>query len=178
MKRTRVIWLWLLVLVAMSVTGADPSAETAEKTETEKTEKSEAPAVAPTDTDLEATPEPRLDAAQLAERALEIEAREAALRELEAVLEARIEELQNLSREALAVLEPERKQREDEVKKLVSFYQGMKPKSAADLVEKLPLDLATLVMSRMKTREASKILNVMGKERAVEISKRIAGDLP
>ena len=126
----------------------------------------------------EPPPPPAPTPSELAARALEIEAREAALREVERTVRAQIEELRTLRAQALAVLEPERQQREDELKKLVAFYQNMKPKSAADLIEKLPLDLATAVVSRMKTREAGKILNVMGPARAVQISEQIAGPQP
>jgi len=123
--------------------------------------------------DGEAT-DPRVDLAAVAQRALELEAREAALRELEAAVQEQITQLQQLQEVALTVLEPERAQREVELAKLVSFYQNMKPKSAAALLEKLPLDLATSVISRMKTREAGKILNVMNAARAVQISKKMA----
>ena len=126
----------------------------------------------------EAPAAPGPSPSELAARALEIEAREAALREVERAVRAQIEELRTLRAQALAVLEPERQQREDEIKKLVAFYQNMKPKNAADLIEKLPLDLATAVVSRMKTREAGKILNVMGSTRAVQISQQIAGPQP
>jgi flagellar motility protein MotE (MotC chaperone) len=145
--------------------------------ENEKEEvKADAPAAVEAET--EPAPAPCPSPSELAARALEIEAREAALREVERTVRAQIEELRTLRAQALAVLEPERQQREDELKKLVAFYQNMKPKSAADLIEKLPLDLATAVVSRMKTREAGKVLNVMGSERAVEISRQIAGPQP
>ncbi len=118
--------------------------------------------------------EPTPDAAALAERALEIAAREIALRQLEASVRQQIEELTELQRQALLVLEPERAQQAADLKKLVSFYQNMKPKQAAGLLEKLPIDLATKVLSSMKQREAGKILNVMNAARAVQISKRMA----
>jgi flagellar motility protein MotE (MotC chaperone) len=158
---------WLVSLgIAASALAAEALAQE-EKSETASTAESAEEAVP-------APPTP----ADLAARALEIEAREAALREVERSVRAQIEELRTLRQEALAVLEPERQQREDEIKKLVAFYQNMKPKNAANLIEELPLDLATAVLSRMKTREAGKILNVMGSKRAVQISQAIAGPLP
>jgi len=113
--------------------------------------------------------------AEISARALEIEAREAALRVLQDDVESRLAELERLQTAALAVLEPERARREEELAKLVDFYQNMKPKQAARLLEKLPLELATEVVARMKKREAGKILNVMESGRAVKISRRMAG---
>lgn len=160
-------WLLLLILV--------PSLLLAASTESNEPGPSTAPAVTAEDT-LSDMPiaQPRPDPSELAQRALEIEAREAALRELESVIEQRIEELQRSQQAALQVLEPERQQQEADLAKLVAFYQSMKPKSAAELLEKLPLELATSVLSRMKQREAGKILNVMDDARAVQISKRMA----
>jgi flagellar motility protein MotE (MotC chaperone) len=115
----------------------------------------------------------RITPEELAQRALEISAREVALRELEARVVAQIAELRELQAIALTVLEPERAAREEELAKLVGFYQNMKPKQAAGLMEKLALELATEILSRMKRREAAKILNVMARTRAVEISQRM-----
>ena len=158
------IWL-ALVLIPGILSAAASESDTADGAEVTQ-EQSEAP------------PRELVDPGTIAQRALEIEAREAALRELETSVRAQIDELQKLQQQALLVLEPERQEREEEVKKLVAFYQNMKPKGAAELLEKLPLPLATQVLSRMKTREAGKILNVMNAARAVQISKRMAGNQP
>jgi flagellar motility protein MotE (MotC chaperone) len=162
-----------IALLAVCLLATAALAEDKEQEET-KEETAEAAIPAPP----EPPPPPGPTPSELAARALEIEAREAALREVERTVRAQIEELRTLRAQALAVLEPERQQREDELRKLVAFYQNMKPKSAADLIEQLPLDLATAVVSRMKTREAGKILNVMGSTRAVQISQQIAGPQP
>src|SRR5262249_21011219 len=136
------------------------------------------PAAAAPVPEPEPAPPPGPSPSELAASALEIEARKAALREVERAVRTQVEELRALRAQALAVLEPERQQREDELTKLVGLYQNMKPKNAAELIEKLPLDLATKVISRMKTRDAGKILNLMGSTRAVQISQQIAGPQP
>jgi flagellar motility protein MotE (MotC chaperone) len=110
-----------------------------------------------------------------ARRALEVEAREAALRTLEADINAKLEELRQLQVAAQETLEPKRKREVEDVAKLVKFYQSMKPQSAANLLEALPLPLATSVLRAMKAREAAKILNVMEADRAVQISRLMAG---
>lgn len=156
-------WLLLIVVPAMLLAASSESNESG--------------SIDATEADEQAT-QPSLSPSELAERALEIEAREAALRELEAAIMAQLDDLQRSQQAASAVLEPEMREREAEVAKLVAFYQSMKPKNAAELLEKLPLDLATSVLSRMKQREAGKILNVMDDTRAVLISRQMAESKP
>jgi flagellar motility protein MotE (MotC chaperone) len=174
-------WLAVLILVprvlaaqtadAVDVTNAPKSrAETATRATqagTQDVSTASPPAGASEDAPVRITPE------ELAARALEISARESALRELELRVAGQILELERLKAAALAVLEPEREAREAELTKLVGFYQGMKPKQAAALLEKLPLPLATEIVARMKRREAANILNVMVRTRAAEISQRM-----
>ncbi len=112
----------------------------------------------------------------LAVRALELEAREGALRLLEEDLERRLAELAALSAEVSAALAPREEESDRDLKTLISFYQAMKPKSAAQLLEKLPAQLASDVLAAMKIREAGKILNVMAADRAVRISRLMAGE--
>lgn len=115
------------------------------------------------------------EAASDAVEALELEAREGALRLLQEDLEQRLSELAKLREELSAALTPGEQQSDRELKTLISFYQAMKPKNAAVLLEKLPEQLAADVLSSMKTREAGKILNVMKPDRAVRISRLMAG---
>ncbi len=109
-------------------------------------------------------------------QALELEARKGALRLLEEDLERRLAELTALSAEVSAALVPREEQSDRDLETLISFYQAMKPKSAAQLLEKLPAQLAAEVLAAMKTREAGKILNVMAADRAVRISRLMAGE--
>lgn len=113
--------------------------------------------------------------AALAKRVLEVETREAALRVLEEELVEKINELSQLRKQAVASIEPAEKRKKADIDTLIAFYQSMKPKAAAQLLEKLPLQLAADVLGAMKSRGAGKILNVMEPERAVLISKRMAG---
>ncbi len=112
----------------------------------------------------------------LAVQALELEARKGALRLLEEDLERRLAELAALSAEVSTALAPREEESDRDLKTLVSFYQAMKPKSAAQLLEKLPAQLAADVLVAMKIREAGKILNVMAATRAVRISRLMAGE--
>jgi flagellar motility protein MotE (MotC chaperone) len=120
-------------------------------------------------------PKHRVDQAAQAQRVLEVEAREAALRALELDLAAKIEELRKLKETTLAAIQAKEEAEAAHRATLVGFYQAMKPGAAAGLLEKLPLSLASEVLSSMKARQAGKILNVMEKSRAVQISKRMVG---
>jgi len=114
-------------------------------------------------------------AEQTAKKLLELEVRETALRELEEDLNLKIQKLEALRKRAAEVIEPKEQARQEQLQTLIGFYQAMKPQSAARLLEKLPSQLAADVLSSMKSRGAGKILNVMNPERAVRISKLMAG---
>ena len=106
---------------------------------------------------------------------LELEARRQALEIVERDLERKVEALRKLREEAEAQREVQEHERGRDLGKLVKFYQAMKPKNAARLLEELPLDLAAEVLSTMKAREAGKVLNAMKPGRAVQLSRRMAG---
>ncbi len=112
---------------------------------------------------------------RLAKQLLELEVKATALRELEQDLNQKIQTLEELRQQALAVIEPGEKERQGKLDTLIKFYQAMKPQSAARLLEKLPTPLAADVLSSMKSRGAGKILNVMNADKAVRLSKRMAG---
>ena len=118
---------------------------------------------------------PENEPERLAKQLLELEVRETALRELEQDLNQKIQTLEELRQQTLAVILPGEKERQGQLDTLVKFYQAMKPQSAARLLEKLPTPLAADVLSSMKSRGAGKILNVMNADKAVQISKLMAG---
>ena len=113
----------------------------------------------------------------VAKQLLELEVRATALRELEEDLNQKIQALEELRKQAVEVIEPGEKERQAKLDTLIKFYQAMKPQSAARLLEKLPTQLATDVLSAMKSRGAGKILNVMKADKAVWISKLMAFNL-
>jgi flagellar motility protein MotE (MotC chaperone) len=118
---------------------------------------------------------PKVAPERLAKQLLELEVRETALRELEQDLNQKIQTLEELRQQTLAIILPGEKERQGQLDTLIKFYQAMKPQSAARLLEKLPTPLAADVLSSMKSRGAGKILNVMNADKAVQISKLMAG---
>jgi flagellar motility protein MotE (MotC chaperone) len=107
--------------------------------------------------------------------ALEAEVREEALRLLESDADAKLAELARLRAELEAQVAPGEQKAARELDTLIQFYQAMKPKNAAALLEKLPAELAADVLGKMKSRQAGKILDAMQPARAVQISRRMAG---
>ncbi len=159
----------LLVALACALVGAETPSETAPAAPAPTPPAEAAPAEA-------APAAPVADAiGALAERRLELEAREAALRELEADLTRKIDELAALRAEAVAAIHPAAEREKRDLKKLVGFYGAMKPQSAARLLEELPEKQAGDVLAAMPPRQAGKILNAMGTERARNLSLRVLG---
>ncbi len=69
---------------------------------------------------------------------------------------------------------------EKNVKSLVKAYSNMKPVQAASLLERMDQDIAIIIISRMKSRVAGKVLGAMNTRIAKGISEKIAGkkDIP
>jgi flagellar motility protein MotE (MotC chaperone) len=106
---------------------------------------------------------------------LELEVRRQALRLLEADADAKLAELARLREQLEAKLEPTEQKAARDLDTLIRFYQAMKPKKAATLLEKLPAELAADVLGAMKSRQAGRILDSMQPAPAVRISQLMAG---
>ncbi len=59
------------------------------------------------------------------------------------------------------------------VKRLARVYEGMRPKEAASVIEKLERPLAVEVLSEIKDRQTAKILGAMNPATAAEISRQL-----
>ena len=64
---------------------------------------------------------------------------------------------------------------EKNVTSLVKAYSHMKPMQAATLLERMDEDIAIIIISRMKSRVAGKVLGAMNTRIAKGISEKIAG---
>lgn len=64
---------------------------------------------------------------------------------------------------------------EKNVKSLVKAYSNMKPAQAAALLERMDEGIAIIIISRMKSRDAGKVLGAMKTRIARGISEKIAG---
>ncbi len=63
---------------------------------------------------------------------------------------------------------------EAKMNRLVKVYAGMKPKAAAQIVNKMELSVAYEIFLRMREASASQILAVVEGEKAAKISERLA----
>ncbi|MBU2482612.1 MAG: hypothetical protein KJ760_16140, partial [Proteobacteria bacterium] len=63
---------------------------------------------------------------------------------------------------------------EAKIGRLVKMYAGMKPKNAAQIVDKMNLEVAQEIFLRMREASASQILAFVESEKAAKISERLA----
>lgn len=63
---------------------------------------------------------------------------------------------------------------EAKMNRLVKMYAGMKPKAAAEIVNKMELSVAYEIFLRMREASASQILTFVESEKAAKISERLA----
>ena len=91
------------------------------------------------------------------------------------VVQKKIEEDLN-QKSALAAQAEQKKNMEEEkkIKQLVKVYASMKPKSAAEIVDKMDLSVVLQVFSNMKGEQVGQILSYVNKDRAAKISEWLA----
>lgn len=65
-----------------------------------------------------------------------------------------------------------------QVKRLARLYEGMRPKEAATVLEKLDRPLAAGVLLEIKDRQAAKILGVMSPVTAAELTRLLSQGAP
>ncbi len=63
---------------------------------------------------------------------------------------------------------------EAKIGRLVKMYAGMKPKNAAQIMDKMNLEVAQEIFLRMREASASQILSFVDSEKAAKISERLA----
>lgn len=95
---------------------------------------------------------------------------------------ATLERLKKQITDEMVQLETKKTQQELEIEaayeaklgRLVKMYAGMKPKDAAQIVDKMTLDVAQEIFLRMREASASQILSFVESEKAAKISERLA----
>lgn len=107
-------------------------------------------------------------------RSAELDSRDALLKATEKRLEDRLSELKRLEQ---AIAETDKRRAEEEggkLKELVILYEGMKPKEAARIFEKLDSKVLLDVASRMKPRTLSVVMGLMNPEVAQKLTVSLA----
>jgi flagellar motility protein MotE (MotC chaperone) len=176
---------------AADITG---SVEAKPKEATAKPEVSAPEAAKPSETNV-AAPEPvpqvsaseravleRLQARrqELEARAREIDIRENLLKAAEKRIEARVEELKSVETRISATTEQKSEADVARFKGIVTMYEGMKPKDAARVFDRLEMSVLFEIASQIAPRKMSDILGLMAPEAAerltVELARRASSD--
>src|SRR4051794_18911317 len=117
---------------------------------------------------------------ELEARAREIDIRENLLKSAEKRIEGRVEELKAVESRISTVTEQKKEAEDVRLKGLVTMYEGMKPKDAAKVFDRLEMGVLFEIASKISPRKMSDILGLMSAEAAerltVEIARRAGGD--
>lgn len=100
--------------------------------------------------------------------------REQELKELEKQVEGKIRKLEALEASIQSEVNTYRQLSDERIRHLVKIYSSMKPKAAAELMNKLDLYVAVEVFLSMKGDIAGGILSYMDTNKAATITKRLA----
>lgn len=105
---------------------------------------------------------------QLDERARDLELQEKLLKE-------KLKKMEELNKRMADRLDVFKKDHEGRIGKLVTVVEGMKPEAAARYVEQLDPDLAVEILARMKELKASKLLNLVDKNKSARLTELYTG---
>jgi flagellar motility protein MotE (MotC chaperone) len=117
---------------------------------------------------------------ELEARAREIDIRENLLKSAEKRIEGKVEELKAVE-SRIGVATEQKKEAEDaRLKGLITMYEGMKPKDAAKVFDRLEMGVLFEIASKIAPRKMSDIMGLMSPEAAerltVEMARRAGGD--
>jgi flagellar motility protein MotE (MotC chaperone) len=117
---------------------------------------------------------------ELEARAREIDIRENLLKSAEKRIEGKVEELKAVESRIGAATEQKKEAEDARLKGLVTMYEGMKPKDAAKVFDRLEMAVLFEITSKIAPRKMSDILGLMSPEAAerltVEMARRAGGD--
>jgi flagellar motility protein MotE (MotC chaperone) len=111
---------------------------------------------------------------EIDQREQEVKQREVLLAAAEKRLEGKIAELKDVQTQIEGLIRKYNAQQEAEIKRLVTIYEGMKPKDAARIFDQLDLTVLLGILERMRESKSSPIIAQMTPERAKEITTQIA----
>jgi flagellar motility protein MotE (MotC chaperone) len=116
---------------------------------------------------------------ELESRAREIDIRESLLKAAEKRIESRVEELKSVEGRISTATEQKSEADVARFKGIVTMYEGMKPKDAARVFDRLEMPVLFEIASQIAPRKMSDILGLMSPEAAerltVELARRAAG---
>ena len=117
---------------------------------------------------------------ELETRQREIDIRESLLKAAEKRIETKVEEMKALESRAATVNEQKAEAENARFKGIVTMYEGMKPKDAAKVFDRLDMAVLIEIASQIAPRKMSDILGLMQPDAAerltVELARRAGGD--
>ncbi|HMM88673.1 MotE family protein [Bradyrhizobium sp.] len=117
---------------------------------------------------------------ELEQRAREIEIRESLLKSAEKRIEGRVEDMKATETRISSVSGQKAEQDAARFKGIITMYEGMKPKDAAKVFDRLEMSVLYEIASQIAPRKMSDILGLMQPEAAerltVELARRAGGD--
>jgi flagellar motility protein MotE (MotC chaperone) len=117
---------------------------------------------------------------ELEQRAREIEIRESLLKSAEKRIEGRVEEMKATETRISTATGQKAEQDAARFKGIITMYEGMKPKDAAKVFDRLEMSVLYEIASQIAPRKMSDILGLMQPEAAerltVELARRASGD--
>jgi len=117
---------------------------------------------------------------ELEQRAREIEIRESLLKSTERRIEGRVDEVKATEARVSAASGQKAEQDAAKFKGIITMYEGMKPKDAAKVFDRLEMSVLYEIASQIAPRKMSDILGLMQPEAAerltVELARRAGGD--
>jgi flagellar motility protein MotE (MotC chaperone) len=117
---------------------------------------------------------------ELEERAREIDIRESLLKAAEKRIESKTEEMKAVESKIAAASEQKGEADNARLKGIVTMYEGMKPKDAARVFDRLEMPVLIEIATQIAPRKMSDILGLMSPDAAerltVEMARRASGD--
>jgi flagellar motility protein MotE (MotC chaperone) len=117
---------------------------------------------------------------ELEARAREIDIRESLLKSAEKRIESRVEELKAVEARISTATEQKTEADAAKFKGIITMYEGMKPKDAAKVFDRLEMPVLFEIASHIAPRKMSDILGLMSTEAAerltVELARRAGSD--
>jgi flagellar motility protein MotE (MotC chaperone) len=111
---------------------------------------------------------------ELDSRTRELEMRENLLKAAEKRVEAKVSELKEVEARVNAAIGLRDKTEADRFKSIVSMYEGMKPKDAARIFDRLDLKILVDVATQIKPNKMSEIMAAMTSESAEKLTVELA----
>lgn len=117
---------------------------------------------------------------ELEARAREIDIRESLLKAAEKRIESRVEELKAIESRISVATEQKNEADAARFKGIITMYEGMKPKDAAKVFDRLEMSVLIEIASQIAPRKMSDILGLMSTEAAerltIEMARRAGSD--